>query len=57
MTNHVVASQSAESIVIASATDPSFANAGALSNGWKTLKKTGPAQAGEPRATAIRWRD
>ena len=37
VTNHVVASQSAESIVIASATDPSFVNAGPLSNGWKAL--------------------
>jgi hypothetical protein len=43
-TNHVVGSQSSESIVIASATDPSFSNAGPLSNGWKPLIKTDSAQ-------------
>jgi len=45
VTNQVVASQSAESIVIASRTDPSFANAGPLANGWKPL-----APAGAPKA-------
>ena len=39
-TNHVVGSQSSESIVIASATDASFSNAGTLSNGWQPLNKT-----------------
>jgi hypothetical protein len=43
-TNHVVGSQSSESIVIASATDPSFPNAGPLSNGWKPLTKADSAQ-------------
>ncbi len=47
VTNHIVASQSPQSIVIASATDPSFASAGALSNGWKPLNKTGAAQPDE----------
>ena len=44
VTNHVVASESSESVVIASATDPSFANAKSLSNGWKTLTSPGGAQ-------------
>lgn len=48
VTNHIVASQSPQSIVIASATDPSFTSAGSLSNGWKSLKTTGPAEAREP---------
>lgn len=40
-TNHVMGSQSAESIVIASATDPAFGNAGEISNGWKPMSKSG----------------
>ena len=43
-TNHVVGSVSADSTVIASATDPAFTGAGELSNGWKPLSK-----AREPR--------
>jgi hypothetical protein len=45
VTNHVVASESSESVVIASATDPSFDNAGSLSNGWKSLVPPGSSQA------------
>ena len=37
VTNQIVATQSPDSIVIASRTDPSFARAGALANGWKPL--------------------
>ncbi len=44
VTNHVVASESLESVVLASATDPSFANAGSLSNGWKSLNAPGASQ-------------
>ena len=44
VTNHVVASESSESVVIASATDPNFANAGPLSNGWKSLTAPGGPQ-------------
>jgi hypothetical protein len=44
VTNHVVASESSESVVIASATDPTFANAGTLSNGWKSLAPSGSSQ-------------
>jgi len=47
VTNQVVASQSAESIVIASRTDPSFAKAGPIANGWKSLA---PAGGGAPKA-------
>lgn len=47
VTNRVVASRSAESLVIASATDPSFATAGAPSNGWKSLSKTGSSPTDE----------
>jgi len=39
--NQVVASQSAESIVIASRTDPSFAKAGPIANGWKSVAPAG----------------
>jgi len=45
VTNQVMATQSAESVVIASRTDPSFAKAGPRANGWKPL-----AQAGGPNA-------
>jgi hypothetical protein len=50
VTNQVMATQSAESAVIASRTDPSFAKAGPLANGWKPLapaegsKAEGPSQ-------------
>ena len=44
VTNHVVASESSESVVIASATDPSFDSAGPLSNGWKSLAAPGGSQ-------------
>jgi hypothetical protein len=44
-TNQVVASQSPDSIVIASRTDPSFAKAGSTANGWKPLTTTGGKQA------------
>ncbi len=44
VTNHVVASESSESVVVASATDPNFANAGPLSNGWKSLTAPGGLQ-------------
>jgi hypothetical protein len=45
VTNHVVASESSESVVIASATDPSFDNVESLSNGWKSLAPPGSSQA------------
>jgi hypothetical protein len=48
VTNHVLISRSPDSIVIASATDPSFATAGALSNGWKSLTKTGSTPTDNP---------
>jgi hypothetical protein len=50
VTNQVMASQTADSVVIASRTDPSFTKAGPLVNGWKLLapaaggKAEGPAQ-------------
>ena len=47
VTNHVVASESSESVVLASATDPSFANAKSLSNGWRTLTAPGGSQTGD----------
>jgi hypothetical protein len=45
VTNHVVASQSPDSIVIASLTDPAFARAGSIANGWKPLLTTGGSEA------------
>jgi hypothetical protein len=45
VTNQAVASQSAESFVIASRTDPSFAQAGSLANGWKPLAASGGSKA------------
>jgi hypothetical protein len=44
VTNHVVTTLSPESIVIASETDPAFANAGSLSNGWKSFTASGASQ-------------
>jgi hypothetical protein len=41
VTNHVAASQSADSIVVASRTDPAFANAGQLRSAWKPLSRAG----------------
>ncbi|MFI5387765.1 MAG: hypothetical protein ACHQ50_16780 [Fimbriimonadales bacterium] len=46
--NHVVASQSAESVVIASRTDPSFAKAGPIANGWKPLAPAGAPKTETP---------
>jgi hypothetical protein len=40
VTNHIVASQSPESIVIASATDPAFAKGSLFGNGWRAVSKT-----------------
>jgi hypothetical protein len=40
-TNQVTASQSADSIVVASRTDPAFARSGQLANGWKPLSPGG----------------
>jgi hypothetical protein len=37
VTNQVMATQTADSVVIASRTDPSFANSGPLANGWKVF--------------------
>lgn len=45
VTNQVTATQSAESVVIASRTDPSFAKAGAVANGWKPLPSPGTPKA------------
>jgi hypothetical protein len=47
-TNQIVATQSPDSIVIASRTDPSFARAGALANGWKPLAREGTPKTEEP---------
>jgi hypothetical protein len=41
VTNQVVATQSAESVVIATRTDPAFAKARAAANGWKPLSPAG----------------
>ncbi len=46
VTNHVVASQSNESIVIASQTDPAFAKEGPNRNGWKELTTAGATKGG-----------
>jgi hypothetical protein len=46
-TNQVIASQSSESIVIASRTDPAFAKAPALANAWKPLSREGAAKIDE----------
>ncbi len=48
VTNQVMATQSAESVVIASRTDPSFAKAGPLANGWKPLAPAGGRTAEGP---------
>jgi hypothetical protein len=40
-TNHVVTSRTADSIVIASRTDPSFDKAGPLANQWKSITTAG----------------
>ncbi len=41
VTNLIVASQSADSIVVASRTDPAFAKAGSLANAWKPIPRDG----------------
>jgi len=46
-TNWVVTSQTPDSLVIASGTDPSFAKAGALANTWKPLAKTDAPASGD----------
>jgi hypothetical protein len=43
-TNEVMATQTPESIVIASRTDPSFAKVPGFANGWKPLSKDGTKQ-------------
>jgi hypothetical protein len=48
VTNHVVASKSAGSMVIASRTDPSFDKAGPFTNTWKALAPSGGSQAEPP---------
>jgi hypothetical protein len=50
VTNHVVASKSAGSIVIASRTDPLFDRAGPLANAWKALAPSGGSPAEPPAA-------
>jgi hypothetical protein len=45
LTDHVVASQSDESVVIASRTDPAFDRAGPMANGWKPLAAAGDSKA------------
>jgi hypothetical protein len=47
-TNQVVASQSPESIVIASRTDPAFAKVPTIANSWKPLARQGAAKTDEP---------
>ena len=46
VTNRVVATRSKESIVIASRTDPAFANEGPNRNGWKDLTPAGATNGG-----------
>ncbi len=46
-TNLVVASQTPDSLVIASRTDPSFAGAGALANAWKPLARPDASAPGD----------
>jgi hypothetical protein len=50
VTNHVVASQSGESIVIAARTDPAFDKAKPNANGWESLASTAEA-AGKAQGT------
>jgi hypothetical protein len=45
LTNHAVASQSDESVVIASRTDPAFDRAGPAPNGWKPMSAAGGSKA------------
>ena len=47
-TNQVVASQSPDSIVIASRTDPAFAKVPSLANTWKPLPRAGSNKTDEP---------
>jgi hypothetical protein len=44
VTNLIVASQSSDSIVVASRTDPAFAKAGSLANSWKSIARDGSAK-------------
>jgi hypothetical protein len=58
VTNQVMASQSSESVVIASRTDPAFPKAGPLANGWRTIgSSTGVETKGalEPYAGGISY--
>jgi hypothetical protein len=48
VTNHVVASQSAESVLIASRTEPSFDKPGPIRNAWKTIERAGSAATPAP---------
>ena len=52
-TNQVVATQSPESIVVASRTDPAFAKVPALANSWKPLsqRRTPRNRASRPNPT------
>jgi hypothetical protein len=58
VTNEVTASQSPESIVIASGTDPAFAKAGSIANGWNPLTTGGSRADGsakQPYAGGINY--
>jgi hypothetical protein len=45
VTNLIVASQSSDSIVVASRTDPAFAKATSVANSWKSIPRDGNAKA------------
>ena len=47
-TNQVVATQSPESMVVASRTDPAFDKVPALANAWKPLSRDDPKKSAEP---------
>ena len=47
-TNQIVATQSPDSIVIASRTNPAFARSAALANNWKPLAKEGTPKTEQP---------
>ena len=57
VTNHTVVSRSSQSIVIASATDPSFGQSGSLANAWKPLTNGSVSQGKNSESASIRRGD
>src|SRR5262249_54475127 len=58
VTNQVMASQSPDSVVVASRTDPAFAKAGPNANGWRPLVTAGDEKsdaAAQPYAGGISY--